>query len=344
MEKNIDSRTSTQAEYLYNRLRKNERVLRSWIRSADAGAVRLYDRDIPEIPLAVDRYKGQAYASDEPESALVLALYERPYEKSMEEEAAWLDRMASSACDALGIPRSRVFLKTRRRMEGLSQYGTDSSSFLMKVRESGLFFKIELSRFLDTGLFSDHRPARSLVRALAAGSRALNLFSYTGAFSVYAAAGGAASVTSVDLSNTYLGWSEDNFKLNSLDENLHEPVRSDVLQFLYASRRSGRRWDLIIADPPTFSNSTMAPEDFDINKDWPELLGACRDALSPHGIILFSTNSRRLRWEPSLSPLPWKDISEWSIPPDFRNSKIHRCWLLGDTERAEIQLAALRQN
>lgn len=317
-----------QAEYLANRLTKNEKLLRRWARRADIHALRLYDRDIPEIPLAIDRY------GEGDEAALVMALYERPYEKDEGDEAAWLDCMAGAAASSLGIAPEKVFLKTRKRMTGSSQYGRSGEGRIESiVREQGLAFRVNFTEYLDTGLFLDHRPARAAIRAAAKGLRVLNLFSYTGSFSVYAAAGGAAEVTSVDLSNTYLAWSMDNFRLNSLSESIHRPVKADAMAFLEQSERSGKTWDIIIADPPTFSNSTMMKADFDVNRDWPTLLQGCARLLAADGLILFSTNSRQLKWDDNVFSLPVLDVSDVSIPPDFRNRKIHRCWLLGNLER-----------
>jgi 23S rRNA (cytosine1962-C5)-methyltransferase len=319
---------SRQADYLANRLTKNQRQLRKWARKADIHALRLYDRDIPEIPLAVDLY------GEGEEAALVIALYERPYEKDDLEEASWLDLMAGSAAASLGIAPEKVFLKTRKRMKGLSQYGRSGEGKVESIiREAGLLFRVNFTEYLDTGLFLDHRPARAAIRAAAKGLRVLNLFSYTGSFSVYAAAGGAAEVTSVDLSNTYLAWSAENFKINRLDSAAHNTVKADAMEYLEEAGRSGKTWDIIIADPPNFSNSTMMKADFDINRDWPALIEGCGRLLAADGLILFSTNSRQLTWDDRVSSLPAADISDLSIPLDFRNRKIHRCWLLGNTER-----------
>lgn len=317
-----------QAEYLSNRLVKNSRQLRRWARREDIHALRVYDRDIPEIPLAVDLY------GENEDAVLVIALYERPYEKDEAEEAAWLDLMAESAAKALNVSPGHIHLKTRRRMKGLSQYDRSGDTKAESViRESGLLFRVNYSDYLDTGLFLDHRPARAAIRKASAGKRVLNLFSYTGSFSVYAASGGASQIVSVDLSNTYLSWSVENFRLNGLAGTAHQPVKSDAMEFLRQAAIAGKTWDIIIADPPTFSNSTMAKEDFDINRDWPMLLKACAEVLANDGTILFSTNSRQLKWEAASIGLPWKDVTEFTIPRDFRNRKIHRCWLLGNLER-----------
>jgi 23S rRNA (guanine2445-N2)-methyltransferase / 23S rRNA (guanine2069-N7)-methyltransferase len=311
-----------QAEYFHNRLAKNDKSLRRWTRKEGIEALRLYDRDIPEVPLVLDRYG----------DALLMALYERPYEKDEGLEAEWLEMMAASASNALGIDPAAVFMKTRKRQRGSGQYERIGASRAERnVREGGLSFIVNLSDYLDTGLFLDHRPTRAMVRSESKGKRMLNLFCYTGSFSVYAAAGGAASTTSVDLSNTYLAWASRNLELNGFSGSPHQLVRSDAMLFLEEAAREGRSWDLLVVDPPTFSNSKGSPEDFDVNEDWQRLLRSCARVLAPGGAIYFSSNSRKLVWsaeaatEASVGGL-WEDISAATIPPDFRNTKIHRCW------------------
>jgi 23S rRNA G2069 N7-methylase RlmK/C1962 C5-methylase RlmI len=314
-----------QAAYFRNRLVKNEHHLRRWAKTGGIEAFRLYDNDIPEVPLALDRYGlGQ-------ETALHLALYERPYDKDEGLEADWLKLMAATAAEALAVRSERVFIKTRRRLRGLEQYEKLSGKTAeMVVKEAGLSFIVNLSDYIDTGLFLDHRTTRSMVREGAAGKRVLNLFSYTGSFSVYAAAGGATAVTSVDLSNTYLAWAERNLELNGFSAAAHPMVHADVSLFLADAAGAGARWDLIVADPPTFSNSKSAPADFDVNKDWPALIEACGRVLAPGGTMYFSTNSRKLKWDPARIPISSKDISAATIPKDFRDERIHRCWLLSE--------------
>lgn len=314
-----------QAEYFSNRVAKNRRLLSKWVKKEGIGAYRLYDRDIPEIPLALDLY------SSESEKALVIALFERPYDKPEEDEVAWLDLMAQSARSCLEIPQNRVFVKTRKKMKGLAQYErAEGEDFTMEILESGLRFKVNLSGYLDTGLFLDHRRTRQYVKQASSGLRVLNLFSYTGSFSVYAASGGASHVSSVDLSNTYLAWSRENFNLNELSTENNSFIRSDALRFLDEAKNQGRTWDLVIADPPTFSNSTKTARDFDINRDWSFLVRACERVLAKDGTIVFSTNSRSLKWDESSVNLPSREISDFTLPLDFRNKRIHRCWLLGN--------------
>lgn len=311
-----------QAEYFGNRLARNEKVLRRWARREGVSALRLYDRDIPEVPLAVDLYRA------EEGDALCIALYERPYEKDEGLEAEWLGLMASRAGEVLGVGHESIFTRTRRRQRGSAQYGRLGTGKAERiVAEGGLRFIVNLSDHLDTGLFLDHRPLRSMVRAESAGRRVLNLFCYTGSFSAYAAAGSARSVDSVDLSNTYLAWTERNMALNGLVGPGFRAIRADVPSFLAESAEEGQVWDLIVADPPTFSNSKAAHADFDVNRDWPGLVAACRRSLAPAGIIHFSTNSRKLGWDPELAGgTGWEELGEEGIPPDFRNRWIHRSW------------------
>jgi 23S rRNA (cytosine1962-C5)-methyltransferase len=311
-----------EAEYLRNRLAKNDRNLRRWARREAVFAYRLYDGDIPEIPLAIDRY-----LDSQNELSLIMALYERPYEKEEEAETEWLALMAGAASEALGVPPERIFTKTRRRMRGDAQYECLGSAKAERVvLEGGLSFIVNLSDYLDSGLFLDHRPLRARVREESRGKRILNLFCYTGSFSVYAASGGAASVSSVDLSKTYLAWAERNLRANGFSGSTYPTVRAEVRDFLAEARRRGQAWDLIVLDPPTFSNSKASELDFDVNRDWSALVRQALDALAPEGILYFSTNSRRLKWQPELVPADVEELGESCVPPDFRDKKIHRAW------------------
>lgn len=324
-----------QAEYFGNRVQKNEKNLRRWARREGVQAFRLYDRDIPEVPLALDLYRA------EEGDALCMALYERPYDKAEELEAEWLGLMATRAAEVLGIPPESVFCKTRRRQRGDSgggQYERLGSGKAERiVAEQGLRFIVNLSDYLDTGLFLDHRPLRALVRSESAGRSVLNLFCYTGSISVHAAAGGAREVDSVDLSNTYLDWAGRNLALNGFGGEAYRLHRADVPSWLRRAAEAGRSWDLIVADPPTFSNSKSAPGDFDVNRDWPALLGACRSLLAPGGILYFSSNSRKLAWDPALAGGPgWVELGQASIPPDFRDPHIHRAWRWSAPESSRL--------
>ena len=335
-------KTAGQAVMFANRLEKNWRHLRKWARRTGVTAYRLYDRDIPEIPLAVDLYEEDGTAR----RYLHIALYERPYDKPEDAENRWMDAMKQAAADVLETPEQCVYAKIRRRQRGEdAQYEkVGSTGGKIVIAEGGSKFLVNLADYLDTGIFLDHRPARLMVRSESAGKKVLNLFCYTGAFSVHAAAGGAASVTSVDLSKTYLAWAAENLKLNGFEATMEMGddgrntgrwacVHADVKAFLSAARRAETRWDLIVCDPPTFSNSKRAIDILDINRDWAELCRNCLALLSPGGILYFSSNSRALKFESDLiggaaarGDIAITDLSDESIPEDFRNRNIHRLW------------------
>ena len=316
----LGKRDFDQAEMFRNRLTKRAHHLRRW-RKRGITCYRLYDRDIPEVPLAVDFYDGHLH----------LAEYDRPHDHSPAQHADWLDLMVRTAAKAMDIPPSDVFLKHRRRQRDEDQYEKFSDAGnTFDVTEAGLKFRVNLSDYLDTGLFLDHRITRSLVRDESAGRRMLNLFAYTGAFSVYAAAGGAKSTTTVDLSNTYLDWARENMAINGFDGSEHRFVRSDAPSFLL-DYPPGSVWDLAVVDPPTFSNSKMVEGDWDVLTRHVKLLTNLAQRMSPGGVIYFSNNFRRFKLdEPALAEagLSVREITNKTIPEDFRNKRIHRCWRL----------------
>ena len=313
----LSSKAHEQAEIFANRLRKTARHLRRWPTRRGITCFRLYDRDIPEIPLVVDRYEGYLH----------LAEYERPHDRSPAEHADWLDLMVRIAAKTLEVPRNSVFLKRRDRQRGSHQYekAANDRNYLI-VNEGGLQFEVNLSDYIDTGLFLDHRQTRGMFRDLAAGKDVLNLFCYTGAFTVYAAAGDAKSTTSVDSSNTYLDWARRNLALNRFEGDQHQFVRSDVTAFL-ESHANEAAYDLAIVDPPTFSNSKSTEGVWDIQRDHAGLLNRLMDLMRADAIILFSTNSRRFKLdEDALCGAQIREITKHTIPEDFRNKRIHRCW------------------
>jgi len=313
----LDQRAGAQAEMFANRIAKQARHLRRWPTRRGITCYRLYDRDIPEIPLAVDVYEGRLH----------IAEYDRPHDRTPGRHVDWLEKMAAAAGEKLGVATDSIFLKTRRRQRGASQYErmSDGGS-RVTVSEGRLRFAVNLSDYIDTGLFLDHRITRGMVRDEASGRRMVNLFAYTGAFSVYAAAGGAASTTTVDLSNTYLDWARANFKLNDLAGGNHRFVRSGAMEFL-RDHGPGEFYDLAVVDPPTFSNSKSTEGDFDIQRDYVELLTGLASLMSPGGVIYFSTNFRRFKFDESAIPNTTpREISKQTVPEDFRNKRIHRCW------------------
>lgn len=318
--------SSRQAEQFANRLRKRARHLRRWPTRRAITCYRLYDRDIPEVPLAIDRY----------EDVLHIAEYVRPHDRTPAEHADWLDLMVKTASQVLEVPPKHVFVKRRTRQQGTGQYQRLANQKVTRiVQEGGLRFRINLSDYLDPGLFLDHRITRAWFRDAARDRRVLNLFAYTGSFSVYAAAGGAASTTTVDLLPTHLDWARENMLLNGYQENRHHRfVRADARNYL-ASLPAGVTFDLAIVDPPTFSNSKRVPRDWDVQRDHVELLNQLSAHLAPGGTVYFSTNFRRFRLDvASLDGLEAHEISRQTVPEDFQNRRIHRCWKLRRTDKS----------
>ncbi len=306
-----------QAEIFRARLAKRARHLRRWPAKFGVTCYRLYEHDIPEVPLVVDRY----------EDCLHIAEFARPTDHTPAEHADWLDLMLRTAAEVLEVPAENVFLKRRERQRGTAQYERlDTPQRSIIAREGGLQFEVNLSNYLDTGLFLDHRITRGMVREAAAGKRFLNLFAYTGSFSVYAAAGGAAETVTVDLSNTYLDWARRNMALNGFTGPSHDFVRDDAMHFL-ENRRGRALFDLAVVDAPTFSNSKALEDYWDIQRNHVALLEQLANLMTASGTIFFSTNFRRFKLaEEELPGLTVREISRRTVPADFRNRRIHRCW------------------
>ncbi|MDR1429907.1 MAG: class I SAM-dependent methyltransferase [Spirochaetaceae bacterium] len=304
---------------LYNRILKRYRHLKKWAKRSGIEALRLYDRDIPEIPLVLDLY-GDGVSG---------ALFERPYEKAPDEEEAWLAVMRDAAAGALGLPPRHIFIKYRKRQRGKAQYEKiKGPSFERVIQEGGLKFRVNLSDYLDAGLFLDRRAERAHIRSLSGGKKVLNLFCYTASFSVYAASGGASEVDSVDLSNTYLNWGRANFNLNGFSAGNCRFIRSDVSAFLEEAGREKRRWDLIVLDPPVFSNSKMTGTVLDLRKDYIVLVNRCLAILNPGGRLCFCASTRRFGFDSS--SFPGAEISEFSgdAGEDFRGRKRPPCYIM----------------
>jgi 23S rRNA (guanine2445-N2)-methyltransferase / 23S rRNA (guanine2069-N7)-methyltransferase len=308
-----------QAEEFANRLRKRARHLRRWPTRRGITCYRLYERDVPDVPLVVDRY----------EDALHIAEFARPHDRSPAQHADWLDLMARTAGEVLDVPRSRVFVKHRDRQRGSTQYQrVDDRHAEFVVQEAGLKFLVNLSDYVDTGLFLDHRITRQMVRETAADKRFLNLFGYTACFTAYAAAGKATTTTTVDKSATYIDWAQKNLKLNGFVGPQHQLIRSDIRAFVTGlSPRD--QWDLAVVDPPTFSNTKGNEEIWDIQRDHAILLRQLAPHIAPNGVVYFSSNFRRFKLnEAPLSDYVIRDITQKTIPEDFRNRRIHKCWKL----------------
>jgi 23S rRNA (cytosine1962-C5)-methyltransferase len=304
-------------EAFTNRLRKNRRHWSKWARRRGIGCYRLYDRDIPEFPLAIDWYEGEVHAQ------VFARKGQEPLDESEEE------KIGIAICEALEIASESLAFKTRQRQRGLSQYEkTGQRGRSRIVTEAGLKFEVDLHSYLDTGLFLDHRETRALVGKKAEGKRLLNLFAYTGSFSVYAAAGGALATTSVDLSNTYQAWTRRNLELNGFTNDDHELVRADVFEYLDRAVRERRLFGIIVLDPPSFSNSKKMQEVLDVQRDHRRLIEGCLELLTPTGELYFSTNRRRFKLEPELEESEsCKEITQQTIPEDFKRHPAHRCWI-----------------
>jgi 23S rRNA (cytosine1962-C5)-methyltransferase len=310
-----------QAQDLRNRLMRMGKHWKKWARRQEITCFRIYDRDVPEVPLVIDWYEGH----------LNIAEYVRPHDRTEIEHQVWLQRMIETAAEALEVDAKQIALKRRQRQSGPAQYEREADEGrLVVVNEGGHRFQVNLSDYLDTGLFLDHRITRSMVEQEARGKRFLNLFGYTGAFTVYAAAGGATATTTVDLSNTYLEWARRNMQLNGFAQAWHQFIRSDALSFLHSLPNvRGGMFDLAVVDPPTFSNSKMTDSIWDVDRDHVELLNLVLDRLTPGGKIYFSTNFRRFKFhETEIHGAAIREISRRTVPPDFRNKRIHRCWTL----------------
>ncbi|KAA5533592.1 SAM-dependent methyltransferase [Taibaiella lutea] len=300
-----------------NRLHKVNRHISKWAKRQDITCFRIYDLDMPEFPFCIDRYG----------EYLHIAEYKANHKMSDEDHDIWLQQCMDTIADTLQVVPENIYLKERRRLSRRTeQYEKVSEeSKLIIAEEQGLKFKVNLTDYLDTGLFLDHRPLRKAFREEARDKNVLNLFSYTGAFSVYAADGGAASVTTVDLSKTYLQWSQENMELNNLMNDKHTFIQSDVMLFL--KQEPETLYDLVFVDPPAFSNSKRLKGTWDTQRDHATMLHYILKQVKPGGVIYFSNNLRG--FEPqfeSLKVSSIKDISLQTIPEDFRNKQIHHCY------------------
>jgi len=286
------------AELLYNRLTKRYRHLKKWAIRTGTSAYRLYDRDIPEIPLVLD-----LYCDSNSGSAISGAQYRvfhnaESDEHNAAEEEIWIKTMKESISRAIEVPEEQIFLKQRFRMKNRQETGAQYNRITTRniyrdVWEGDLVFRVNLSDYLDTGLFLDARKKRNHIRTIASGKKFLNLFAYTSTLSVAAAKGGAAQVDSVDLSNTYLEWGKVNFSLNKLEIGSRFTfIRSDVIRFMAEASTNKSRWDEIILDPPSFSNSKKMRGTLDIRRDYKGLIRHGLSLLNPGGTLWFSSNAR----------------------------------------------------
>lgn len=300
-----------------NRLEKVYKHLSKQAKRQGITCYRIYDHDLPEFPFIIEIYEDKLYVSE----------YKRKHSLSDEEHEEWLAQCSKVMSEVLEVDEEDTFIKMRKRKEGRQdQYqkvNEAKNEFI--VLENSLKFIANLSDYLDTGLFLDHRITRQMVGELSNEKRVLNLFCYTGSFSVYAAAGKASKVVSVDLSKTYLNWAERNMQINFPDFKNHEIVHADVKQYLKTI--AANSFDLIVMDPPTFSNSKRMEDFLDIQKDHVELINDCMKALSENGILFFSTNYTKFQIEKEkLHVSEIKDITKQTTPFDFAGKLKRQCW------------------
>lgn len=313
----LTAKAQEQAALFLRRLEKRAKHLRRWPTRQGITCFRLYERDIPEIPLVVDQYHDHLHITE----------YERPHDRDPATHANWLDLMSATAAKAVDIPPKQVFFKRRSRQRGDTQHQRlGEQNYEIQVQEGGLKFWVNLSDYVDTGLFLDHRITRTMFREASAGKRVVNLFAYTGAFSVYAAAGGASSTTTVDWSNSYLNWARRNMESNDFTGPAHQYVRADATEYVFNLPRE-ELFDLAIVDPPTFSNSKRTERDWEVQLGYVKLLNELLARMSTGGILFFSNNFRQFKFDASsIAAQQIHEISNQTIPPDFRNRRIHRCW------------------
>ena len=306
-----------------NRLQKNFKKLSKWAKQNAVFAYRVYDADLPEYAAAVDIYN----CTDK--TWVNIQEYQSP--KSIDEEKAnaRLAGLLAETPHVLNVPKEQILLKIRRKQRNTDQYEKQAESDVFhEIIEGGCKLLVNFENYLDTGLFLDHRPIRLQIQKEAKGKRFLNLFAYTGSATVHAAVGGASVTTTVDMSNTYLQWAKNNLALNSTTGR-HEFIQADCVEWLAKeAKTAARQYDLIFLDPPTFSNSKKMDDVFDVQRDYIQLIQNSTKLLTEKGVLYFSTNFRRFKFDESLfKHLQISDITAQTIPIDFaRDMKIHYCW------------------
>jgi len=320
---------SEHAQMFANRLKKNYKHLKKWARKNNINCYRVYDADIPQYAVAIDKYDNWIHVQE----------YQAP--KTVDKNKAFLriNDVIDVVADILETKQQNVVLKIRQKQEGTKQYQKqDKKDYTTTVTENGLKFIINMYDYIDTGLFLDHRYTRQLIKKLAHKRSFLNLFAYTGSVTVYAAAGGATTTTTVDMSNTYLNWAQQNMELNGFTENVytqdrHSFVREDCLKWLQQAIDKKEKYQLIFVDPPTFSNSKKMDTSLDISRDHVALLSGCLALLADDGQIIFSTNAKRFKLDASLNEDCFiREITAQTTTEDFRRKPQHRCWCLAKQE------------
>lgn len=308
------------ATMIANRLRKNKKRFSRWVKSNNIECYRLYDADMPEYSAAIDVYGDKLHIQE----------YQAPRSIDATKAEYRFDELVLAVCDVFELPESELFIKTRKKNRGSSQYekavdAPDDMSQFFSVTEQPVQLWVNLSDYLDSGLFLDHRPLRRRISQEVKGKTFLNLFCYTASITAVAAVSGASSSVSVDMSNTYIDWAKRNFALNSLNMSKHLLERADAFQWLKNCRQG---FDMILLDPPTFSNSKKMDDVLDIQKDHVSLVKRCMEILNPGGKLYFSNNLRSFKLDESLTAsYSVSNITKETLDPDFeKNPKIHHCW------------------
>lgn len=303
-----------------NRLAKQAKHLGKQAKRQQIRCYRLYDHDLPEFPFCIEYYGDKLYVAE----------YKRRHGLTEEEHTAWLQESKEAIAEILQLPRENIFLRLRQRKQGRQgQYQRlDEEQHEFIVEENGLKFIVNLTDYLDTGLFLDHRLTRQMVREQSNGKKVLNLFAYTGSFSVYAAAGGAEEVITVDLSKTYLNWAQRNLVLNGFaDPEKYKFHHADVKQYLKGLPAD--YFDLVVMDPPTFSNSQRMEDILDIQRDHVELINDCLHSMVAGGTLYFSTNFTKFILDGAgIRASSIKDITRATTPFDFEGRLARYCFLI----------------
>lgn len=313
---------NTDSTALKNRLKKNLKQIKPYLKQNNISCYRVYDWDMPEFPLCIDMYESRVHVA---EYLTRHALEDDAYEN-------WVQVCRDVLKEVFSLEDDQLFFKLRKKHGVGSQYEKlNEEKVFFSVKENDITFLVNLGDYLDTGLFLDHRPLRKQVMLEAKNKHVLNLFAYTGSFSVYAAMGGAFTTTTVDLSNTYLNWAKENFRANQISLAKHSFIKTDVKEWI--KQKPSRLYDIIILDPPTVSKSKMAKTKFDVQTDHVELIQSALTHLHPNGVLYFSNNFRDFKIQEDIPGAQITDISLQTIPADFRNKKIHYCWKIQHAKR-----------
>jgi 23S rRNA (cytosine1962-C5)-methyltransferase len=299
-----------------NRLRKVFKIRAKEASRNHITCYRLYDRDLPEFPLIIDLYEDEVLVTE----------YRSQHRLTLEEYSAWMDGSMEVVKAVLSKTDKQIHLKERRIKENRrDQYQkTSTNQAFITVHEGGLNFLVNLDDYLDTGLFLDHRITRSMVRDQSKDKKVLNLFCYTGSFSVYAADGLASEVVSIDLSNTYIEWAKKNMELNGFTSSAYTYIRGDVLQEL--PKLPNNYYDIIVLDPPTFSNSKSMKDIFDVQSMHVELINLCLKKLKKEGQLIFSTNARKFEIYADEIEGAVKEITTSTEPFDYKGKLLRWCF------------------